>query len=175
MSRVTPPSFDQVIELPAAVESTVTPDWIDTNGHMNIRHYFDLGALAVQAACIDAGFDPGSRRRPDVPSGRRQGLFTAEHHLRYYSEVHEGSRLSAHCRVIGRSGKAVHLMIFLVDHARETLACTIEVVLLHVSLANRRTSPLPDDAAAGFDRAVAVGKALGWDPPLCGAMGVRHA
>jgi acyl-CoA thioester hydrolase len=175
MSPVPPPSFAQVTELPALVETTVTPDWIDTNGHMNIRHYFDLGALGVQAGCLDAGFDPGSRHRAEEASGRRQGLFTAEHHLRYYTEVREGSRVSVHCRVIERSDKALHMMVFLIDRTREALACTFEAVLLHVSLENRRTTPLPEDVVPGFDRCIAAGTALRWAPPVCGSMGVRRA
>lgn len=167
MSRTTPPSFAQVAALPTAVEASVTPDWIDLNGHMNIRHYFDLTARAVLNVCVEAGIDATYRTE------RRLGLFTAEHHLSYYTEVREGTRISGHLRMIGRSEKVLHLMVFLVDHTRKTLACTLEAVLVHVDLDNRRTTPLPDDAAVGFDRIVSVSQALPWQPPVCGVMGLR--
>jgi acyl-CoA thioester hydrolase len=167
MSRTAAPSFTQVTTLPTAVEASVTPDWIDLNGHMNIRHYFDLTARVILHGSVEAGIDTTYRVE------RRLGLFTAEHHLRYYTEVREGTRISGHLRIIERSEKVLHLMVFLVDHTRESLACTLEAVLLHVDLDTRRTTPLPDDAAAGFDRVISASRALPWLSPVCGVMGVR--
>ena len=39
------PSFGQAMELPALVEATISPDYIDASGHMNIRHYLELGRV----------------------------------------------------------------------------------------------------------------------------------
>ena len=44
------PTLEDVLMLPAALKTTVTPDFIDINGHMNVRHYLDLnvsGTLAL--------------------------------------------------------------------------------------------------------------------------------
>ena len=41
-------------------------------------------------------------------------------------------------------------------------------------MAERRAVDIPDDIAAGLDRVIADGDALGWDAPVCGAMGVRR-
>lgn len=34
-----------MMELPALVEATISPDYIDASGHMNIRHYLELGRV----------------------------------------------------------------------------------------------------------------------------------
>jgi acyl-CoA thioester hydrolase len=102
------------------------------------------------------------------------GVFTAEHHLHYSSELHEGEKVSVHSRVLARSDKAAHLMAFLLDRTHGRLANTLELVLVHVDLDTRRATPMPEDVAAGFDRYVAETSALGWAAPVCGAMGARR-
>ena len=39
------PSFDQVMELPALTEATISTDCIDADGRMNIRRYLQLGRV----------------------------------------------------------------------------------------------------------------------------------
>ncbi|MGW1026793.1 thioesterase family protein [Streptomyces sp. NPDC002577] len=161
------PSFDQVMELPAWMNATATPDFIDQNGHMNIRHYLELDARSTSLLCEEVGIDDSYR------ANRRMGVFTAEHHLRYYSEMHEGEKLSVHTRVLARSAKAMHMMAFLLDRTHERLAHTLELVLVHVDLDTRRATPIPDDIAAGFDRHIAEDAGLDWPAPVCGVMGIR--
>jgi acyl-CoA thioester hydrolase len=162
------PTFDEVMELPTLIEATVTPAFIDATGHMNIRHYLELDAEGTEVICEDVGVDDAYRAR------RRMGVFTAEHHLRYFSELQEGEKVSVHARVLERSDKAAHLMAFLLDRTHGRLANTLELVLVHVDLDTRRATPMPEDVAAGFDRYVAETSALGWAAPVCGAMGARR-
>lgn len=42
------PTTDEVLQIQPAWKDEVHPDWIDANGHMNIRHYFDLGGQSTQ-------------------------------------------------------------------------------------------------------------------------------
>ncbi len=156
------------MELPVLVEATVTPDHIDGNGHMNIRHYLELDTWSVVVICEDVGIDDIYRTQ------RRMGVFTAEHQLRYYREMQEGAKLSVHARVLARSDKAAHLMAFLVDRTNDRLANTLELVLVHVDLESRRVTPMPDDIADGFDRYVQQSAEQTWEAPVCGVMGVRR-
>lgn len=167
-SAIPLPSYESVLDLPALVEATVTPDFIDVNGHMNIRHYLDHGAESADLLCREVGIDDGYR------SERRMGVFTAEHHLRYYAEVHEGEKFSVHARVLERSDKVGHLMAFILDRSNERLACTMEIILVHVGMDTRRPAAFPADIAAGWDRLVADSASLGWPAPTCGAMGIRR-
>jgi acyl-CoA thioester hydrolase len=102
------------------------------------------------------------------------GVFTAEHHIRYYSEMHEGDPFSVHTLFLERSARAGHLMSFILDRGREVLSCTIEIVLVHVDLDTRRSVPFPDDVAAGFDRWIDRDAGVGLPIPLNGGMGLRR-
>jgi acyl-CoA thioester hydrolase len=161
------PSFDQVMELPAWVDTLVTADFIDENGHMNVRHYLELDVLGTTLLCTGTGIDDGYRAE------RRMGAFTAEHHLRYFSELHEGEKLSVHVRVLARSSRTVHMMTFLLDRTHGRLANTLELLLVHVDMDSRRAIPFPEDIAAGFDRHLAEDARVGWRAPVCGVMGIR--
>lgn len=162
------PTYEQVLALPALLEGTVTPDFIDVNGHMNIRHYLDAGALSADMLIRRIGIDDGYRAE------RRMGVFTVEHHIRYFTEMHEGGAFSVHPLLLERSAKAGHLIAFIVDRAAEVLSCTVEIILVHVGMDTRRPIDFPDDIAAGLDAWVALAAEVAWPVPLSGAMGIRR-
>ncbi len=165
---IAPPGVDQVLALPPVFQGVVLPPFIDVNGHMNIRHYLDAGAEGADLVCRAVGIDDAYRAE------RRLGVFTAEHHLRYLTELHEGSPFTVHTRTLERGSRAVHLMSFLLDTERRHLSCTVEIVLVHVGMDSRRPEPMPADVAAGWDEQIARSDALGWPAPVCGAMGIRR-
>lgn len=167
MSKPELPSYQQVLEIEELLTGTVSPDFIDVNGHMNIRHYLDYGATSADVIIRRAGIDD------DYRATRRMGVFTAEHHIRYFSEMHEGGRFSVHTLFLGRSAKAGHLIAFILDREREVLTCTVEIVLVHVGMDTRRPMDFPDDIAAAIDEWVAKSEKVTWPIPLSGAMGLR--
>lgn len=162
------PSYDDIAALPALVEATVEPAFIDVNGHMNIRHYLDCGATSADLLIRRVGIDDEYR------SQRRLGVFTAEHHLRYATEMHEGDAFSGHTVVVDRSARAAHLLSVVLDRSHGVVSCTVEIVLVHVDMDIRRPARFPDDVAAGLDRHVAATQQLAWPLPLSGAMGIRR-
>lgn len=168
MSTSQLPTYDDVSGLPALLEGTVSPEYIDVNGHMNIRHYLDYCATSADVLCRGIGIDDEYR------AGRRLGIFTAEHHIRYFGELHEGEKFSVHARFLDRGDKAGHVMAFLLDRTHEVLSCTVEIVLVHVGMDTRRPLSFPDDIAAGIDALVADSREVPWSAPVCGAMGVRR-
>lgn len=168
MSAPELPTYEQVLPLPALVKGTVGPDFIDVNGHMNIRHYLDHGAIGADVICRRVGIDDAYRAE------RRMGVFTAEHHIRYFAEMHEGDEFSAHTVVLDRSGRAGHLMSFLLDRTDRRLACTVEIVLVHVGMDTRRPAEFPPDVAAALDEWIDQANHIPWPMPLSGAMGIRR-
>lgn len=164
----TVPSTQQVLEIPAHWTDEVRPEWIDMNGHMNIRHYVDAGGFSTDRVCRDAGIDDEYRAQ------RRLGVFTAEQHLTYLHEMHLGTPLSAHVRVLDRSAKVCHMMALIMDRRVDRLACIYETVLVHVGMDTRRPAEFPADIAEALGRSIADQANLEWPAPLCGALGIRR-
>ena len=162
------PTYDQIVQLPAADEQVVPPEFIDENGHMNIRHYFDAASFALWRVCIAAGMDESYNAE------RGLSLFTVEQHLRYFSEMRVGERFAAHGRLLERSGKVIHGMAFVVSPSSRSLACTFEATYVHVNMTTRRSVEIPADMATSIDAEIARGDELGWAAPVCGAMGVHR-
>ncbi len=162
------PTYEQIVQLPALFDQVVPDEFIDENGHMNIGDYFRLCSHAMWKTTITAGVGD------DYIEKHQQSLFTVEQHMRYYGELRLGQRFTVHTRLIERSARVVHGMTFVVDQEKRALACTQEATLVHVSTATRSTMDIPESIAAAFDTLIADGDALGWDAPVCGAMGVRR-
>jgi acyl-CoA thioester hydrolase len=163
------PTYEQVVELPCEVEGFVVPDsFEDENGHMNIRNYFDLAARVISNVFSRVGITD------DYRSSRGLGFFTAEHHLRYLSEIHVGESVSGYFRVLERSDKVVHAMVFLVNESERRLAYTLELIAPHVDLAARRTAPMPADIAQAWDHEIKTTADVVWEAPVCGSMGIRR-
>ncbi|HWU23673.1 MAG TPA: thioesterase family protein [Nocardioides sp.] len=169
MTAAALPTYAEVLELPALLTGEVTADFIDANGHMNIRHYLDAGALSADVLCRQVGIDDDYRGR------RRLGVFTVEHHIRYFSEMHRGGRFSVHTLLVERSDKAAHLLSLILDTVAERLACTVEIMLVGVDMDTRRAATFPDDVAERLDARIAEASAVSWPLPLSGAMGIRRA
>lgn len=146
------PSVDRVRTLPAFFEKTVPDDYIDENGHMNVTRYFDLGAWAPWLRIGEIGVDQS------YIDQRGMSFFTVEHHIRYLGELRLGDPLSVRAAFVARTDKALHGISFVVDEGRDKIACTMEILYVHVSMESRRSTPIPDDVAAGLDAAIAEGE-----------------
>jgi acyl-CoA thioester hydrolase len=135
---------------------------------MNVVHYLDFGSIAADARVRQIGIDDAYR------ADREFGLFTAEYHLRYYSELIEHDTADLYARVLDCSPKVVHMISFIVDQRQQRLSATLEIILVHVDLRRRRPVAMPADIAAGFEEHTRYSSALDWSAPVCGAMGVRR-
>jgi acyl-CoA thioester hydrolase len=161
------PTYEQIVQLPATFDQTVPDEFIDENGHMNISNYFRLCSHSIWKATIAAGLGE------TYIEEHQQSLFTVEQHMRYYGELRLGERFTVHTRLLGRSARVVHGMSFVVDQQKHALAATQEATLVHVSMESRSSVDLPAAIGEALDAQVSAGDALGWDAPVCGAMGVR--
>jgi acyl-CoA thioester hydrolase len=162
------PEYRDIVELPREWGPVTVPaSFEDGNGHMNVRHYFDLCLRAIDAVFDRIGFTDEYR------AGRAQGFFTAEHHIGYHSETHVDDQVSVYLRILDRSDKAIHTLALLVNDTTGKLACTLELLVIHVDMTTRRPVAFAADIAAAIDREIAAGVAE-WDAPTCGAMGIRR-
>lgn len=127
----------------------VPEDFIDENGHMNITHYFHLGSLAPWLHLTDLGLGQAYIEE------RGSSFFTVEHHIGYTGELLLGDEFSVRVGFAGRTAKAVHAVSYVLDEKRDRIACTMELMYVHVSMQSRRASDMPDDIAALIDAQVA--------------------
>jgi acyl-CoA thioester hydrolase len=162
------PTYDQVLELPAVIKRSVPQEYLDENDHMNIGRYLEVASYALWESTATIGMGPAYIEERNLSS------FTAEHHLRYFSELRLGEDFSAHVRLIERSDKVLHSITFLLDRSRQALSFTCEATLLHIDMSTRRPTPYPDDIATGLDQLIAEHAAVTWPAPVSGAMGVRR-
>lgn len=161
------PTYDQILELPRAVEITVPTDFVDHNGHMNVRHYLGVQDDAGFTYFTGLGFGNAYIER------ERRGFFDLEQHLRYHAEVLVGQTIAVHPRLLARSSKVVHAMSFMVNVTTRRLANSFEVTMAHVDLDARRTIPLAGPTADALDSQIEADGKLSWPAPVCGALGVK--
>lgn len=130
------------------IEDVVRPEWIDSNGHMNLAYYVVVFDLATDA--LYAALDIGDAYRE--ASGN--SCFTAETHTLYEREVHLGDKLRVRSWLLGTDSKRVHYFheMFHVDSGDR--AAVQELMALHIDMRIRRVAPLPADKQAALQAAV---------------------
>ena len=158
------PSVAQVDDLPVLMEKVIPPEWLDLNGHVNVRHYLELYDAASWPRLAEFGLDARAFLE------RRQGLFDLEHHLWYLDELHVGETVTVHWRFVARSAKRFHGVMFIVNRTRDRLASVFEYLSTGADLDSRRAAPLPPGFAAKLDELLAADRTLGWPAPTCGVI-----
>jgi acyl-CoA thioester hydrolase len=152
--------------------AVVRPEWIDYNGHMNIGYYLVAFDVASDVFFDFIGLTPQFREQHGSTT------FALESHLNYLREVHEGDQLRFETRLLDFDRKRIHFYMEMF-HAREGyLAASFESLSSHVSIAARKTSPMPDElyerlgkikaAHAVLPRPWQVGHSISVTPPAKG-------
>lgn len=119
----------------------IEPAWIDFNGHLNMGYYTVLFDRGADQAYEGLGFGP------DYAAARRLTTYTAEFHVRYIRELHEGDRVRVSFRMIDHDDKRFHAWQEL-WHEDGWLAATGEGVALHVDMTGPKVVPMPEDILA---------------------------
>lgn len=161
------PTYDALAALPSYSAQAVPAAFEDINGHLNIRHYVGIASEGLDESLVDVGIPQ------NWPTVAGQAVFTAEHHMTYLSELRTGDRISTRVRLVGRSARAAHAVVYLLDDTHQRLSYVMEEILLHIDMASRRTAEWPDDVAAALDKRIAEEAALPWQPGLSGSMALR--
>ena len=144
------PPVPLVLDRPAAYDQVVEETFIDQNGHMNIGDYFRLGTWAPWHRLVELGMD-----ETYIPT-RGFSFFTVEHHVRYLSELRLGQHFSVHGLLLERTAKTLHGAGVVVDREQDRIACVLEIVYVHIAMAERRAAAFPDDVAGMLDGEIAA-------------------
>ena len=150
--------------LPVYHRKTIPSDYMDIMGHMNIRWYFDLFAKSGRKFFTSHGLNE------DYFRGGNFGVFTLKQFIQYFAEVQVGQTVAIHTRLIGRSDKRFHFLLFMINETATRLASTFEALITHADLKIRRAAPLPAQIAQKLDATLAGDDTLDWEAPISGAI-----
>ena len=129
-------------------EDVVRPEWIDSNGHMNLAYYVVVFDLATDALYRALGIGD------DYRAASGNSCFTAETHTLYEREVHLGDKLRVQTWLLGADAKRVHYLheMFHVDSGERS--AVQELMALHIDMSVRRVAPFPAEQLAALQQAV---------------------
>ncbi len=164
--RAPHPSYEQLAVLPAYTEQPVPIAFEDANGHLNVRHYTGIASEGLDASLVGQGI-------PQDWPATGHASFSAEHHLTYLAEMRTGDMLSTRVRLLGRSERAAHALVYLLDESHQRLSFVMEEIFLHIDMETRRTAAWPEDVAAALDQRITEDAGLPWEPDVSGSMTLR--
>jgi acyl-CoA thioester hydrolase len=153
---------DEARMLPLVYGETIPEAYLDIMGHMNVRYYVAIFDQAAWNMFALLGMDEQYYR------SNQTGGFALRQFISYIAEVHVGEQVSVHARILGRSEKRIHFMLFMINDTRENVAATFEVLGSHADMRVRRTAPYLPEVAVRIDSMLVEHRALGWDAPVCG-------
>jgi acyl-CoA thioester hydrolase len=129
-------------------QDVVRPEWIDSNGHMNLAYYVVVFDLATDRLYATLGIGDAYREATG------NSCFTAETHTIYEREVRVGERLRVHTWLLGSDAKRLHYFheLFHVESGERSAAQ--ELMALHIDMRIRRVAPFPEDRREALAAAV---------------------
>ena len=158
-------ALESILQLePRSLRTVVPENWADSNGHMNMRWYVAL--------FDDAGDELHERcgLTPEFHRAHGSGTVDLEHHTHFLNEVMPGDTVAVYSRLVERSAKRLHYLMFLVNETKGKAAAIFECMNAFLDLAARRTAPFPPEITAKIDAWLERDRKRDWPPPVSGAM-----
>ena len=142
----------------------VEPQWTDYNGHLNMAYYNVLFDRAADHGLSALGINL------DYVQNRKLTIYTAEIHVCYVRELHQGQKVYATFHLVDFDEKRLHVYQEL-HHEDGWLAATSEVLSLHIDMSSPKVAPFPEDVMANIktmaaehakeERPARVGRSIG--------------
>ena len=121
---------------PLELWSTVVPDdWIDYNDHLTEGYYAVAFGHCSDAVLTHLGFGDTYLREIGT-------FYTAETHIRYLREVHEGATISGRSVLLAADEKRLHVHHDLIVAGNDAPAATQESMMLHVAHPGPKVTPM---------------------------------
>ena len=123
-------------------QTTVKPEWIDYNGHMNVGYYHIAFDNAVEPFFHWLGLTSEFRQ------ANHCSTFAHEAHLHFLREVSEGDPIRFETRLLDYDRKRIHFYqeMFHIDEGY--LAASHESISSYMDMQTRRTAVMPDDISS---------------------------
>ena len=130
------------IDAPLALyETSVRPEWLDVNDHMNVAYYVLAFDLATDALYHFIGVGD------DYMTARQGSMFALECHVTYNRELRGGAPIRITTQLLGYDAKKMHYAHHMYHQGEDYLAATSEWMSVHIDMEARRSAPFPDDIA----------------------------
>ena len=117
----------------------VEPQWIDYNGHLNMAYYNVMFDRAIDELWSGLGIGPAYMRE------RHGSTFTAECHVRYLREIHQGDLVQILIILVAADEKRLHTFEEMRHAGEGWLSATSENMSMHIDMAARKVAPFPPD------------------------------
>ena len=134
--------------------STVLPEWVDWNGHMNVAFYVAAFDQASGAFMRNMGL---GRSYVD---GKLGMTFVLETHVTYDREMKGGAPMRFTTQLLACDAKRVHLFHEMFHAEQNYLAATNETIVMNIDYTSRRSAPWPVQAAERLQSVWATHKSL---------------
>ena len=148
--------------------STVLPEWVDWNGHMNVAFFVKAFDQASGAFMRNIGLG-----RPYVDN--KLGMtFVLEMHITYDRELREGAPMRFVTQLLDCDAKRVHLFHEMFHADEGYLAATNETIVMNIDYATRKSGPFPAQAAERLAQVWAVHQKMPKHPKAGRLMGLKR-
>jgi acyl-CoA thioester hydrolase len=130
-------------------EDIVRPEWIDSNGHMNLAYYVVVFDLATDKLYAALGIGDAYREATG------NSCFTAETHTIYERELRLGEQLRVHTWLLAADSKRLHYFHELFHTETGERSAAQELMALHIDMRVRRVASFPRERSLALQAAVA--------------------
>ncbi len=148
--------------------TTVPSEWIDYNGHMSEGYYGVALSLGTDEFMDHVGIHSTYRKQTGGT------LYTAETHLVFIRELHEGDALRYSTQLIDFDEKRLHMLHTLYHGEEGYLAATGEYMLLYVDQNVGKVVPMPETIIQQIRPIAAAHKSLPYPEQAGRTIGIRR-
>lgn len=114
---------------------TVSPEWVDYNGHLRDAYYLLLFSYATDGLMDQIGLDEAGRKATG------HSIFTVEAHINYVQEVKVGVAVEVRTQMLGHDGKRLQVYHSLHPANSQPLLAGNEQMLLNVDMNGPFSTP----------------------------------
>lgn len=156
------------IDAPLALyETSVPPEWLDVNDHMNVAYYVLAFDRATDEFFSFIGI--GS----DYIQKYHCSMFALECHVTYSSELRLGDPIRITTQLLGFDAKKMHFCHRMYHDGDHSLAATSEWMSVHINMDSRRSAEFPESRAQRLGEIAASHSSLPTPPGVGRVMSLK--
>ncbi|MGB7338256.1 MAG: thioesterase family protein [Phototrophicaceae bacterium] len=156
--------LEDILALPQHLRVTIPNEYLDIFEHMNVQHYLGIFSDSVFVMMDDLGMTSAFLNEHQI------GLYAVDQRLSYRAEVKAGETVAVYSRLIARSSKSLHFMVFMINESQNQLSATMEALAFHVDRTTKRSTAFLPDITSKLDDRLALDQSLSWDVALSQAI-----